>query len=171
MNHSSDSDSIFSVTAIYSFDPGMTILGLRKHQKFRTLRQNVALSTKLQKNSQDCEKETFSKRMNKQISRELNGTSHVTGLSCVPSLLIIQPISLWVLPQEPGLYIISLLPLRLCSSSQAAILIVFLKPSFSFRLTQLLGMLSNVRFKPAHVLELASSSPRAVSPHLTMNPQ
>lgn len=111
MNHSSDSDSIFSVTAIYSFDPGMTILGLRKHQKFRTLRQNVALSTKLQKNSQDCEKETFSKRMNKQISRELNGTSHVTGLSCVPSLLIIQPISLWVLPQEPGLYIISLLPL------------------------------------------------------------
>lgn len=111
MNHSSDSDSIFSVTAIYSFHPGMTILGLRKHQKFRTLRQNVALSTKLQKNSQDCEKETFSKRMNKQISRELNGTSHVTGLSCVPSLLIIQPISLWVLPQEPGLYIISLLPL------------------------------------------------------------
>lgn len=57
------------------------------------------------------------------------------------------------------------------SSSQAAILILFLKPLFSLRITQLLGMTSNVRFKPAHVLGLASSSPRAVGPHPAKNPQ
>lgn len=58
MNHGSNSDNVFSVTTIYSLDPEMTILALRRNQKFRTLRQNMALSTKLQRNSQDCEKET-----------------------------------------------------------------------------------------------------------------
>lgn len=44
MNYGSNSDSIFPVTAIYSLDPEMTILALRRNQKFRTLRQNVTLS-------------------------------------------------------------------------------------------------------------------------------
>lgn len=59
MNHGSNSDNVFPVTAVYSLDPEMTILELRRNQKFRTLRQNVALSTKQQRNSQDCEKETY----------------------------------------------------------------------------------------------------------------